>query len=141
MSPVLKRHACSIFYLRGSPQPHRQPKRCRHPAASCRHICMVESSSEWSFTAVARTPGSSSPIASPGGPRRCGSVSENLTNKETDRIHMAGGNQAAGRDGESLRDSQTFLRAKQKNKIYPRGRTCFPLHHIIGAAPAIPTGL
>lgn len=44
--------------------------------------------------------------------RRCSNVSENLTNKETDRIHMVSRKQAAGRDGESLRGSQPFLQAK-----------------------------
>lgn len=64
-------------------------------------------------------------------------MSENLANKETHRIHMASRNQAAGRDGGSLRESDVPPgQAKNKNI----SRTC-SLHHINGADPAIQTGL
>lgn len=70
--------------------------------------------------------------------RRCSSVSEKLTNKETGRIHMVSGNHAAGRDGESER--QSAVPPGQEEKIF-RSATCFSLHRIHRAAPVVQAGL
>lgn len=67
--------------------------------------------------------------------RRCSGVSENLTNKETDRIHMVskllGGME---RVCEAVSRSSRPRGKKNKKQDMFR-RTCFSLHHINIAAP------
>lgn len=131
----LKRLSGSIYYQRGSPQPGRQLQRHQHPTVSQGHICMTVSSSQWSFTAVVRKPGSPSPIASPESAVACQRTSQ--TRKQTESTWWVGTKLLGGMERvcEAVsRSSRPRGKKKQTNKIYSGGLV-FPLHHINIAAP------